>query len=256
MTADRKTNFSPSKKSRTRGRPGSDTRAGFEATRQIVEQVLRNEFVPEPGKLLELGCGTGGIALWLRDMGWEAHGVDISPEAIGRAAESAWLEEGTADFRVGNAIFLWGWEDEMFDLVLDCSCLHRIIGDDRARFLENAFRVLRPGGCMIAYTPCGPTVSRSARGYDRESRCQIVKGVAVRFFGRPDEISAEFENAGFMLARRELHDATAGRDQDCMLIAALKPLIEGNQFPVSPHAYRTSSPGGSGRGPGRPKKTT
>jgi SAM-dependent methyltransferase len=42
-----------------------------------------------PGHAIDLGCGEGGDVLWLAEQGWQAHGLDISATAVGRAREEA-----------------------------------------------------------------------------------------------------------------------------------------------------------------------
>jgi len=205
------------------GKPGWDDAADYEVTQEILQTVLSREFVPRRGRLLELGCGAGNITLWLGARGYEVHGVDISPVAIGWARQRAGLSKRKADFREGNVVTLHGWPRDKFDVVLDGHCLHCIIGSDRARTLRSAFRVLKPGGCLIVHTMVGPHVPKAVKGYDRRSRCQIVDGVAVRYFGRPDEILAELGAAGFRVEYSELMGPRCKNDNECMLVGALKP---------------------------------
>lgn len=42
-----------------------------------------------PGTALDAGCGAGAEAVWLASRGWEVTAVDISAEALSRAAERA-----------------------------------------------------------------------------------------------------------------------------------------------------------------------
>nr|WP_238354948.1 class I SAM-dependent methyltransferase [Kribbella sandramycini] len=49
-----------------------------------------------PGRALDLGSGEGGDAIWLAQQGWQVTAVDVSPIALGRAAEHA-REAGIAD---------------------------------------------------------------------------------------------------------------------------------------------------------------
>ena len=58
-----------------------------------------------PGRVLDLGCGEGGDALWLAERGWTVTAVDISATALGRAQTEAdrrglfvqWREQDLAD---------------------------------------------------------------------------------------------------------------------------------------------------------------
>lgn len=43
--------------------------------------------VPSAGRLLELGCGTGGHAVELARLGYSVHGVDLSPAMVERAGQ-------------------------------------------------------------------------------------------------------------------------------------------------------------------------
>ena len=43
----------------------------------------------EPGRALDLGCGTGTTVLWLAQQGWTAVGVDFSSLAIESARRKA-----------------------------------------------------------------------------------------------------------------------------------------------------------------------
>ncbi|CAM3549073.1 bifunctional 2-polyprenyl-6-hydroxyphenol methylase/3-demethylubiquinol 3-O-methyltransferase UbiG [Occultella aeris] len=48
----------------------------------------------EPGRVLDVGSGEGGDALWLAARGWRVTATDISPVALERAAASVTAEHG------------------------------------------------------------------------------------------------------------------------------------------------------------------
>ncbi|MBO2450761.1 methyltransferase domain-containing protein [Actinomadura barringtoniae] len=50
----------------------------------------------KPGRVLDLGCGEGGDAVWLARQGWRVTGVDISATALERAAVHV-AEAGVAE---------------------------------------------------------------------------------------------------------------------------------------------------------------
>ncbi len=45
-----------------------------------------------PGRALDIGCGEGGDAVWLANLGWVVTAVDISPTALGRLKVKAEAE--------------------------------------------------------------------------------------------------------------------------------------------------------------------
>lgn len=57
----------------------------FEGRRRIIREVLRLQLLPRVGRrLLDVGCGTGGMLPLLSELG-EVEGVESSPEALQRA---------------------------------------------------------------------------------------------------------------------------------------------------------------------------
>ncbi len=97
-------------------------------------------------KVLDLGCGGGRTSGFLRDMGGEVVGMDISHRLIA-AAQSRF--QGI-DFHVGDAASL-PYPDNRFDYVLfsfnGMGCLYPIAA--RKKCIGEIKRVLRPGGVFI-----------------------------------------------------------------------------------------------------------
>ncbi|MEX0428470.1 class I SAM-dependent methyltransferase [Nocardioides sp. DS6] len=70
-----------------------------------------------PGTALEAGCGAGAEAIWLAERGWHVTGVDISTEALVRAAQRAGTTDAAERLRWVEAD-LSTWEPgARFDLV-------------------------------------------------------------------------------------------------------------------------------------------
>jgi tocopherol O-methyltransferase len=113
---------------------------------QLVARLAERAAVPEGARVLDVGCGFGGSALWLaRHRGCCVTGITISPVQVKRAARQA-AAENLADrvrFRIMDANRL-DLPPASFDVVWVIECSEHLA--DKARFLDACARVLTPGG--------------------------------------------------------------------------------------------------------------
>lgn len=99
-------------------------------------------------RVLDLGSGEGYGTDLLASVGAEAVGVDLAPEAVYHARRT---------YRRPNLRFLYGdiyelpLEDASFDLVCSLQVVEHLHQPER--FMEEARRVLRPGGLCVITTP-------------------------------------------------------------------------------------------------------
>jgi ubiquinone/menaquinone biosynthesis C-methylase UbiE len=96
--------------------------------------------------LLELGAGTGRIAIPAADAGVAVVGVDVSPAMLGVAAERARAAGVALDLALADAQRL-PFADGSFAAALAVHVLH-LLPDWRAALAE-IVRVVRPGGLLI-----------------------------------------------------------------------------------------------------------
>jgi SAM-dependent methyltransferase len=117
-----------------------------------------------PGRALDLACGAGRNALWLRQQGWDVAAIDGAEEAVRIVREhDARIDARVMDLERDAPL---PFDDASFDLVAILYFLYRPL------FAE-AKRVLRPGGLMV-------TAIRT-------------RGISPRFCLTLDELRAEFE---------------------------------------------------------------
>lgn len=127
-------------KERARGLAGLYRELVLRAEIGIISRLL-----PKPGRMLDVGCGSGDYIGYFRERGWEAYGV----ENAGPAAEHASAVRGLAVHR--GDIFSAGFPDGHFDLVAYFQVLEHV-ADPREQIRES-FRILKPGGTLLVQVP-------------------------------------------------------------------------------------------------------
>ena len=120
----------------------------FERKKSITREHLRPD-----SSVLELGCGTGTLALAMARHAGHIEAMDISAEML-RIADQKREAEGVTNvtFRQGTLDGGHPYQPESFDSVWAYSILHLV--PDRRRVLATLFDLLKPGGSLIASSVC------------------------------------------------------------------------------------------------------
>ncbi len=122
----------------------------------LIEELLKWSVYSgsETPKIIDIGCGIGGSSLYLAEkLHGEVVGITLSPVQANRAQEraaAAGLSE-KATFKVANALDI-PYPDDTFDLVWTLESGEHM--PDKEKFLQECYRVLKPGGRMILATWC------------------------------------------------------------------------------------------------------
>lgn len=110
------------------------------------KDALRALLPPPPADVLDVGTGTGVIALLLAGLGYSVRGVDLSERMLSRARHKAADGGVNVRFEVGDAMEPPG-ESENVDVVFSRHVIHMLTHPQRA--LTNWFGLLRPGGRVV-----------------------------------------------------------------------------------------------------------
>jgi ubiquinone/menaquinone biosynthesis C-methylase UbiE len=120
-----------------------------------------------PGRLLDLGCGTGRLLIPFAQRGFAAVGVDLSDEMLHVAAEKARQAGVAVSLLRANLVELDALRSETFDYA---ACLFSTLGmiegrEHRQTALSHFFRVLKPGGRLLlhVHTPGFHSWTRTGR---------------------------------------------------------------------------------------------
>jgi len=100
-----------------------------------------------PARVLDAGCGTGGLIKWLHaaNAGWRCTGLDFMPLACELARERTGAEI------VQGSITALPFGDGAFDAVVSADVVCQV--EDDARALREFARVTRPGGTVLVNVP-------------------------------------------------------------------------------------------------------
>jgi SAM-dependent methyltransferase len=130
--------------------------AGFavlEATTATVSpRLVRFANVAAGKEVLDVGCGTGVLALTAARLGAKVTGLDLTPELVERAKENGALMQLEASFVQGDAEAL-PFDDAKFDFVV--SQFGHMFAPRPDVTIAEMLRVLKPGG-TIAFTTWPP----------------------------------------------------------------------------------------------------
>jgi ubiquinone/menaquinone biosynthesis C-methylase UbiE len=126
--------------------PGYDLLTRLFGFNRVHERLIRQAELADGQRILEIGCGTGNLAVRAKKSrpSIDVIGSDPDPLALKRAQRKAGRLTGIR-FERGYAQRL-PYSDGEFDRVLSSMMLHHLDGDAKAAAAAEVFRVLRPGG--------------------------------------------------------------------------------------------------------------
>lgn len=125
---------------------------GYDADKSVRiangwESIIKELVVRAPARrALDVGTGTGQLAVYLARAGFDVTGIDLSENMVSLAGQYAATQRLHIDFQTGDAeVLTFGFNS--FDVVVSRNLLWTLPHPDKA--LEEWRRVLKPGGTLI-----------------------------------------------------------------------------------------------------------
>lgn len=145
---------------------------------------------PEGLTVFDAGCGTGRNANWLASKGATVYGLDISPAAISLAKERG--EGLLVDYEVGSLAEQLPYSDAQFDIVLDVTSSNALKTDERIQYLQELYRIMKPGAWMYVRTLCkdgdknAQTLLKQHPGSEKDMYIMPQTDIEERVFTKKD----------------------------------------------------------------------
>ncbi len=143
------------------GADGTEKKERRQAQIDLIEELLQWAEVRQAEQILDVGCGIGGSSLYLAEkFKARSTGITLSPVQAERATERAEAagmtstdlsQKPAAHFQVADALNM-PFADQSFDFVWSLESGEHM--PDKSKFLQECYRVLKPGGTFLMVTWC------------------------------------------------------------------------------------------------------
>jgi len=184
-------------------------------SRQIIEGVASYVNVPDGGKILDVGCGSGALAIACAKRNPKAEVIGIDRWGKEYASFSRQLCERNAraenvnntEFRHGDAVKL-DFDDETFDAVTSNYVYHNIPSRDRQTILLETLRVLKKGGTFALHDIFSKSKYGDMQAFVKKlknmgyERVELIDTTDGRFISRFEAVWMELSGSALLVGRK------------------------------------------------------
>lgn len=114
--------------------------ATFTRTIHMIEK-----YIPQKGKILDIGCAAGFFLKVAKDAGWDAHGIEPNKGLAEFGRKRYGIDITSVDFLSSQL------PDNSFDAVTFWDVLEHV--SDPTAYIHEAYRILKPGGFIFVNFP-------------------------------------------------------------------------------------------------------
>jgi demethylmenaquinone methyltransferase/2-methoxy-6-polyprenyl-1,4-benzoquinol methylase len=159
--------------------------------------------IEENDRVLDVGCGTGALTLRAAERGANVKGIDVNAEmiAVAKAKVGNVETSGRVELEEKGVAELDHEPSETYDVVMSGLCLSELSEDELRYVLQQALRVLKPGGLLLVADEV-PPANMWLRWVHRLLRlpltlaAYLISGETTRPL---DSLPGRVEEAGFIV---------------------------------------------------------
>ena len=112
----------------------------------LIHTIIDNLDIRKGDKILDVGSGTGNIAIRAKKLGGDVVGIDASQAG----AELHKNKDKTADVVIQDITQIpWPFKDNIFDKVYSNNTIYAIEREKREIIFKEIYRILKPGGIFV-----------------------------------------------------------------------------------------------------------
>ncbi len=153
--------------------------------KELIE-VINTKAMDSGARIIDLGCGSGGTAIYLGSKGYEVTGIDISPTAISKSLEKVSRYQPAGRVRFINTDLFEFCVENKFDVAIDVGLYHSLNKNLRSLYPKHLKEcVLRSGGDLLLWVrkpgklDVGPpypiSISEIREGFIESNNYSLVK---------------------------------------------------------------------------------
>lgn len=120
----------------------------YRALHQLVFDALKSSKIPKDARILDAGCGTGGMMEGLQEKGYSVQGIDLSPHAVNFCQQ-----KGLSVIRDDVRNVTHHFSPETFDVIISNDVLCYFREEEYVKLVDELLSLLKNKGLLIMNLP-------------------------------------------------------------------------------------------------------
>jgi len=138
-----------------------ETITPLKAQENLIEKLSNMLFITSNSHIVDVGCGMGGSSIYLaKKYHAKVDGITLSPHQVNIANQKL-KDLSNVRFKVEDALTLSSFANNSIDIVWSLESCEQFY--NKQLFVEQAYRILKPGGQLMLVTWCSDREEYSGR---------------------------------------------------------------------------------------------